>query len=94
MIEANVKVLTTDRYLLRIFCIGFTRRNEKTQKKTCYAKGSQVCLLLLQLIFLDFMLVTKTVTNSIYCLFPLFTKFFYNLIGARYPQENGQCDYC
>jgi len=32
MIEANVKFMTTDKYLLRIFCIGFTKRHEKTEE--------------------------------------------------------------
>ena len=35
-------VKTTDGFLLRVFCIGFTRRQPNQIKKTSYAKGSQV----------------------------------------------------
>ena len=41
LIEANVDVKTTDGYLLRLFCIGFTRRQPNQIKKTSYAKSSQ-----------------------------------------------------
>lgn len=42
MIEATVDVKTTDSYLLRLFCIGFTKRQPNQIKKTSYAKASQV----------------------------------------------------
>lgn len=42
LIEANVAVKTTDGYLLRFFCIGFTKRSPFQEKKTCYAKSSRV----------------------------------------------------
>ncbi|KAL3086444.1 hypothetical protein niasHT_033094 [Heterodera trifolii] len=42
LIEANVAVKTTDGFLLRLFCIGFTKRNANQIKKTSYAKTSQV----------------------------------------------------
>ena len=41
LIEANVDVKTTDGYLLRLFCIGFTKRQPNQIKKTSYAKSSQ-----------------------------------------------------
>jgi len=43
LIEAFVDVRTTDGYLLRIFCIGFTRKqlNQKPSK-ACYAQSSQI----------------------------------------------------
>jgi len=41
-IEANVDVKTTDGITLRLFCIGFTRKNPNSQKKTCYAQHQQV----------------------------------------------------
>ena len=41
MIEAHVDVKTTDGYLLRLFCIGFTKKRDN-QLKACYAKSSQV----------------------------------------------------
>ena len=34
-------VKTTDGYLLRVFCIGFTKRQPTQIKKTAYAKTSQ-----------------------------------------------------
>lgn len=42
LIEANVDVKTTDGYLLRLFCIGFTAKDPMSQRKTCYAQTSQV----------------------------------------------------
>merc|ERR1711971_1006798 len=37
LIEANCDVKTTDGYTLRLFCIGFTRKQEMSTKKTAYA---------------------------------------------------------
>lgn len=42
LIEANIDVKTTDGYLLRVFCIGFTAKDAMSQRKTCYAQHSQV----------------------------------------------------
>merc|ERR1711893_286173 len=42
LIEAHVDVKTTDGYLLRVFCIGFTKKRNNQVKKTCYAKHTQV----------------------------------------------------
>lgn len=42
LIEANVDVKTTDGYLLRMFCIGFTKKFNNQAKKTCYAQHTQV----------------------------------------------------
>jgi len=42
MIEAHVDVKTTDGYLLRLFCIGFTTRRQNQVKKTAYAQSTQV----------------------------------------------------
>ncbi|KAF4517908.1 hypothetical protein B566_EDAN001862 [Ephemera danica] len=33
---------TTDGYLLRVFCIGFTQKDQMSQRKTCYAQHTQV----------------------------------------------------
>ncbi|KAG8212641.1 hypothetical protein J437_LFUL018772 [Ladona fulva] len=41
LIEANVDVKTTDGYLLRVFCIGFTLKDPMSQRKTCYAQHTQ-----------------------------------------------------
>lgn len=42
MIEAHIDVKTTDGYLLRLFCIGFTQRRQNQVKKTAYAQSTQV----------------------------------------------------
>merc|ERR1711879_307226 len=41
LIEGNVDVKTTDGYMLRLFCIGFTRKQDQSTKKTCYAQSAQ-----------------------------------------------------
>merc|ERR1711928_68977 len=42
IIEANIDVKTTDGYLLRVFCIGFTNKDQNPQRKTCYAQHTQI----------------------------------------------------
>ncbi|XP_033743846.1 40S ribosomal protein S3a-like [Pecten maximus] len=42
LIEAHVDVKTTDGFLLRMFCIGFTKKNQHQVKKTSYAQHTQV----------------------------------------------------
>jgi len=42
LIEANVVVKTTDDYLLRLFCIAFTKRRQNQVRKTTYAATSQI----------------------------------------------------
>lgn len=42
LIEASADVKTTDGYYLRLFCIGFTKKQPNQIKKTCYAKSSQI----------------------------------------------------
>merc|ERR1712054_40759 len=42
LIEAFVDVKTLDGYVLRLFCIGFTKKRMNQLKKTCYANSSQV----------------------------------------------------
>lgn len=44
LIEANVDVKTTDNYLLRVFCIGFTSKDQSSTRKTCYAQHTQVTI--------------------------------------------------
>ena len=46
LIEANVDVRTTDGYLLRMFCIGFTKKKNMQVKKTCYAQHTQVIFII------------------------------------------------
>jgi Ribosomal S3Ae family len=38
LIEANTDVKTTDGYVLRLFCIGFTKKRAGQTSKTCYAQ--------------------------------------------------------
>merc|ERR1712172_60744 len=42
LIEGNVDVKTTDGFTIRVFCIGFTRKQEMSTKKTCYAQAQQI----------------------------------------------------
>jgi len=44
LIEGSVDVKTTDGYVIRVFCIGFTNVPEKSQtrKTNCYAQTSQI----------------------------------------------------
>ncbi|KQJ92863.1 40S ribosomal protein S3a [Brachypodium distachyon] len=42
LIEAHVDVKTTDNYMIRMFCIGFTKRRPNQVKRTCYAQSSQI----------------------------------------------------
>jgi small subunit ribosomal protein S3Ae len=42
LIECHVDVKTTDGYLLRVFCIGFTSKDSSSHRKTCYAQTSQI----------------------------------------------------
>lgn len=45
LIEAFVDVKTADGYVLRLFCIGFTKKRQNQLKKTCYANSSQCKLI-------------------------------------------------
>jgi hypothetical protein len=42
LIECHVDAKTTDGYLLRAFCIGFTTKDTQSRRKTCYAQTSQI----------------------------------------------------
>jgi len=42
LIEAYADVKTTDGHVLRLFCIGFTKRRPNQTRKTTYAQSSQV----------------------------------------------------
>jgi len=41
LIEAFAQAKTNDGYVVRMFCIAFTRRHKRQVKATCYAKNSQ-----------------------------------------------------
>lgn len=40
LIEAFVQAKTADGFILRMFCIAFTKKTSKQVKATCYAKAS------------------------------------------------------
>ena len=42
LIEASVDVKTTDGYVLRMFCIAFTKRMPNQNKRTCYAQSAKI----------------------------------------------------
>ena len=42
LIEAHTEIRTTDGYTMRLFCIGFTKKRQLQQKKTCYAQSAQI----------------------------------------------------
>lgn len=42
LIEANVDAKTTDGFVVRLFCIGFTSKRPNQAKKTHYAQASQI----------------------------------------------------
>jgi len=41
LIEAHVDVKTSDGYILRLFCIAFSTKNQNSHKKTAYAQQSK-----------------------------------------------------
>jgi len=45
LIEAFVQAKTLDGYVLRMFCIAFTKKTKKQVKATCYAKASHQMLI-------------------------------------------------
>jgi small subunit ribosomal protein S3Ae len=42
IVEGNVDCRTTDGYIVRMFCIAFTKPQDNQIKNTCYAKATQV----------------------------------------------------
>ena len=42
LIETHVDIKTTDNYVLRLFCIGFTKKRPNARRVTWYAKSSQL----------------------------------------------------
>jgi len=42
LVEAVCEVKTKDGFVLRCFCVGFTKKQEGQIKKTCYAQRSQI----------------------------------------------------
>jgi len=42
IIEADVDARTTDGYIVRLFCIAFTKKQESQFKQTCYAQSAKI----------------------------------------------------
>lgn len=42
LIEAHVDVKTTDGYVVRLFCIAFTKRRPDQVRANCYAQSAQI----------------------------------------------------
>lgn len=45
LIECFTEVKTTDGFVLRLFCIAFTKKRANQISKTSYAQSAQVCLI-------------------------------------------------
>jgi small subunit ribosomal protein S3Ae len=66
LIEAFVQAKTTDGYLLRMFCIAFTRRHKRQVKATCYAKNSQQKLIRQKMMEIMLNEITKNTLQSLF----------------------------
>merc|ERR1719460_1729541 len=90
LIEASVDVKTADGYVLRLFCIGFTKKRQNQLKKTCYANSSQ------QKLIRKKMRDIMTREASVASLSELVNKFIPNTLGIEiekschgvYPMQN------
>jgi small subunit ribosomal protein S3Ae len=80
-ITAQVNVKTTDGYVLRLFCIGFTKRRPNQIKKTCYAQSSQIRQIRKKM--MDIMTREATSVD----LKDLVNKFIPEAIGSRIEKE-------
>lgn len=60
LVEASADVRTTDGFLLRVFCIGFTSKEQLSQRKTCYAQHTQVRAIRKKMVEI----ITRDVTGS------------------------------
>jgi len=81
LIEAHVDVKTTDGYIIRMFCIGFTKRRNNQIKKTCYAQTSQIRQIRKKM----FDIMTREATTCE--LKDLVVKFIPNGIGKQIERE-------
>merc|ERR1712113_583680 len=66
LIEANVDAKTTDGYVLRLFCIGFTSKRPNQAKKTHYAQSSQIRQIRKKLVHNVIEKQIETSTRSVY----------------------------
>ena len=58
LIECFTEVKTTDGFVLRIFCIAFTKKRPNQIRKTSYAQTAQVCLVFLLLSAFSIVLIS------------------------------------
>jgi small subunit ribosomal protein S3Ae len=79
-IEAFVQTKTIDGYLLRMFCIGITKRTSKQVRATCYATNSQIKLIrkkMMEIMINEAQTSTlKELTRKLY-VFPLFINYIF-----------------
>lgn len=81
IIEAHVDAKTSDGYVLRMFCIGFTKRRQNQVKKTSYALSSQIRAIRKKMTNT----MTKEITHS--DLKTLFEKLVPEVIGRQIERE-------
>eukprot|EP00211_Chloroparvula_japonica_P016813 CAMPEP_0119127908 /NCGR_PEP_ID=MMETSP1310-20130426/6264_1 /TAXON_ID=464262 /ORGANISM="Genus nov. species nov., Strain RCC2339" /LENGTH=268 /DNA_ID=CAMNT_0007118195 /DNA_START=77 /DNA_END=883 /DNA_ORIENTATION=+ len=81
LIEAFVDVKTADGYLLRLFCLAFTKRRMNQVKKTCYAQSAQIRQIRKKM----FDIMRNEASTS--TLKELVTKFIPNVIGKQIEKE-------
>jgi len=90
LIEAQADVRTSDGYLLRVFCIGFTTKMRQQIKKTCYAQHTQIKAIRKKMVEI----ITREIAGSE--LKDVVNKLIPNSIGAEiekvcrgiYPMQN------
>jgi len=80
-IESYVQAKTQDGYLLRMFCIAFTRRHKRQVKATCYAKNSQQRLIRQKMMEIMVNECQKSTLKD------LFKKFLSDSIGKQITKE-------
>eukprot|EP01104_Vermistella_antarctica_P000722 TRINITY_DN10843_c0_g1_i1.p1 TRINITY_DN10843_c0_g1~~TRINITY_DN10843_c0_g1_i1.p1 ORF type:complete len:252 (+),score=102.10 TRINITY_DN10843_c0_g1_i1:157-912(+) len=81
LIEAHVDIKTTDGYILRLFCIGFTRWMPGQQKRTAYAKSSQIRQIRKKMVEI---MTREAITCN---LKDLVVKFIPNSVGRQIEKE-------
>lgn len=95
-VEAFVQTKTQDGYLLRMFCIGFTKRTGRQVRATCYAKGSQRKLIrkkMMEIMINEAQKSTlKELTKKLYLFSSLINYYFsvQDSIGKQIQKECGK----
>jgi len=81
LIETHVDIKTTDNYVLRLFCIGFTKKRPNARRVTWYAKSSQLKQIRRKMV----QIMTREASNV--SLRDLVEKFIPNGIGKQIERE-------